>query len=29
MPVAALVGLPLYLNEFGALPIIYGLLEVA
>lgn len=27
VPVAALVGLPLYLNEFGALPIVSGLLE--
>lgn len=27
VPIAALVGLPLYLNEFGALPIVVGLLE--
>lgn len=27
VPLAALVGLPLYLNEFGALPIVAGLLE--
>ena len=27
VPIAALVGLPLYLNEFGALPIVSGLLE--
>jgi uncharacterized protein len=27
VPTAALVGLPLYLNEFGALPIVAGLLE--
>lgn len=27
MPIAVLVGLPLYLNEFGALPIVPGLLK--
>lgn len=27
VPIAALVGLPLYLNEFGALPIVAGLME--
>lgn len=27
VPIAALMGLPLYLNEFGALPIVAGLLE--
>lgn len=27
VPLAALVGLPLYLNEFGALPIVAGLLD--
>ncbi|WP_166180689.1 permease [Rubrobacter tropicus] len=27
VPIAALVGLPLYLNEFGALPIVAGLLD--
>ena len=27
VPLAALVGLPLYMNEMGALPIVLGLLE--
>jgi uncharacterized protein len=27
VPLAALVGIPLYLNELGALPIVAGLLD--